>query len=65
MPRARESALPVSACVTVGAYRGSSATAALEVLALPVAGFDAALHVGSWSDWTRDPAGTVATGAGA
>jgi thiosulfate/3-mercaptopyruvate sulfurtransferase len=49
--------------VEVGAYCGSGVTAALEVLALSEAGFDAALYVGSWSDWIRDPARPVATRA--
>ncbi|HSC04811.1 MAG TPA: sulfurtransferase [Solirubrobacteraceae bacterium] len=50
--------------VEVGAYCGSGVVAALEVLALSEAGFDAALYVGSWSDWIRDPARPVATGGG-
>lgn len=47
----------------VGAYCGSGVTAAQAVLALHLAGRpDAALYVGSWSNWVADPHRPVATG---
>ncbi|WP_329569534.1 sulfurtransferase [Streptomyces sp. NBC_01361] len=46
----------------VGVYCGSGVSASHEVLALAVAGIDAALYVGSWSEWSSDEARPVATG---
>ncbi|WP_425435371.1 sulfurtransferase [Micromonospora pattaloongensis] len=60
--RSRFARVGVDDGVRVGAYCGSGVTAAQAVLALHRAGRpDAALYVGSWSDWITEPARPVAT----
>ena len=44
------------------AYCGSGVTAAHEVAALALAGIDAALYAGSWSQWSNEEGRPVATG---
>ncbi|MEU7135887.1 sulfurtransferase [Streptomyces sp. NPDC046261] len=59
---ARFAGLGASDGVEVGVYCGSGVSAAHEVLALAIAGIPASLYVGSWSEWSSDPARPVATG---
>ncbi|WP_129293811.1 sulfurtransferase [Streptomyces lydicus] len=58
----RFAALGATPKAEVGVYCGSGVSAAHQVLALAVAGVPAALYVGSWSEWSADPARPVATG---
>jgi thiosulfate/3-mercaptopyruvate sulfurtransferase len=46
----------------VAVYCGSGVTAAHEIAALAVAGIEAALYPGSWSQWSNHPERPVATG---
>ncbi|MEV0847147.1 sulfurtransferase [Streptomyces sp. NPDC049954] len=59
----RFGALGVREGTPVGVYCGSGVSAAQEILALRIAGFEAALYPGSWSEWSADPKRPVATGA--
>ena len=45
------------------AYCGSGVTACHDVLAMAVAGIEADLYEGSWSEWAGDPSLPVATGS--
>ncbi|MDI2128697.1 sulfurtransferase [Yinghuangia seranimata] len=60
--RARYEAVGALPGVRVGAYCGSGATAAHAVLAMELAGIEAALYAPSWSGWITDPSRPVATG---
>ncbi|GAA3376585.1 sulfurtransferase [Streptomyces sannanensis] len=59
---ARFKALGAAEAAEVGVYCGSGVSAAQQVLALEIAGFRAALYVGSWSEWCADASRPVATG---
>jgi thiosulfate/3-mercaptopyruvate sulfurtransferase len=60
--RYRFEGLGVSVGQPTAVYCGSGVTAAQQILALEVAGFQAALYADSWSGWITDPGRPVATG---
>lgn len=63
--RAVLQALQVPADAPVAAYCGGGVAASLVVQALNRAGVDAALYVGSWSEWVQDPLRPIESDAGA
>jgi thiosulfate/3-mercaptopyruvate sulfurtransferase len=60
----RFAALGVERGAAVGVYCGSGITATHEIAALALAGFEATLYPGSWSEWVSDPERPVAVGPG-
>lgn len=60
--RARFASLGIEPGTPTAAYCGSGITAAHQVAALALAGIDAALFPGSWSQWSNEPGRPVAVG---
>jgi len=61
--RLRERFAGLGAGDSVAVYCGSGVTAAHEIAALAIAGYDATLFPGSWSQWSNDSTRAVDTGA--
>lgn len=61
--RDRFAAVGIQAGDPVGVYCGSGVVATQEIFAMAVAGIDAELYAGSWSEWITDPSRPIATGA--
>ncbi|WP_449278629.1 sulfurtransferase [Leucobacter sp. GX24907] len=61
--RQRFASLGVNAGRPAATYCGSGVTAAHQLVALALAGVDAALYPGSWSQWSNHPELPVETGA--
>jgi thiosulfate/3-mercaptopyruvate sulfurtransferase len=61
--RARFAELGIAAGEPVGVYCGSGVVAAQGVFAMALAGIDAALYAGSWSEWITDRERPVELGA--
>lgn len=60
--RERFGELGVAHSPVVTVYCGSGVTATHQIAALAIAGYDAALYPGSWSEWSSDTQRPVATG---
>jgi thiosulfate/3-mercaptopyruvate sulfurtransferase len=60
---ARYAALGAGAAEQVVCYCGSGVTAAHNLLAMHLAGYEGLLYEGSWSDWSADPARPAAIGS--
>jgi thiosulfate/3-mercaptopyruvate sulfurtransferase len=64
MLREQFAAIGVRAGESVGVYCGSGVVATQEIFAMALAGIDAALYPGSWSEWITDPSRPIEVGEG-